>query len=305
MRLSVLTFALFMLAAAQTAAARDLFVNNVSGDDHNDALAATFSGNRRGPAQTITKALRVAEAGDRVFLAKTERPYRECVTLQGGRHSGFGSYPFVLDGQGATLDGTRPVPVDAWTHAGGGVFRFQPTRMHHQQLFIEDKLPDRIASDRSTDQLPQLAALQWTIHRGAIHFRPEQEKSLRSYNLRYAAEQVGLTLYEVRHVVVRNLTVQGYQLDGINAHDSAMNVALVEVVSRANGRSGISIGGASRVEITGGGCGSNGVVQLRTEGHSHAKLTHVNLATDTAPAWTTDGGKLTIDGKPATGAAAK
>ena len=50
---------------------------------------------------------------------------------------------------------------------------------------------------------------------------------------------VGITLYKVRDVAIGDLTVQGFQLDGINAFDGAFDIQLSGVTCRGNGRSGI------------------------------------------------------------------
>ena len=57
------------------------------GDDGRDGRSAEASG-AGGPFRTIARALRAAGAGDRIILTKTTEPYRESITLQGGRHSG-------------------------------------------------------------------------------------------------------------------------------------------------------------------------------------------------------------------------
>ena len=51
------------------------------------AWNAKSQGDTTGPVRTIAKALRLAQAGDRIELAKSEQPYRECVSLVGTRHS--------------------------------------------------------------------------------------------------------------------------------------------------------------------------------------------------------------------------
>src|SRR5262245_14341022 len=124
-----------LVAIGSTAAARNLYVNNVSGDDLLDGLTSEHIGPSHGPNQTIWRALRSARAGDRIVLAKTEEPYRESISLVGSRHSGHELRPFVIDGNGAILDGSRPVPFDAWQHYRDDIFRFQPERMDFQQLF--------------------------------------------------------------------------------------------------------------------------------------------------------------------------
>jgi hypothetical protein len=96
-------------------------------------------------------------------------------------------------------------------------------------------------------------------------------------------------MYEVRHVVIRDLIVQGFQLDGINAHDGVFDALLKRVTCRGNARSGISIGGASRVQIDECLVGGNGEAQLRTEGYSHTRLVSSRLLSDTAPPRTSHG----------------
>ena len=53
------------------AAARDIFVNNVGGDDKNNGLHAQNQGDTASPVRTIAKALRLARAGDHIVLAKS------------------------------------------------------------------------------------------------------------------------------------------------------------------------------------------------------------------------------------------
>ena len=117
------------LSAGGQAAGRDIFVDNVGGDDKNFGLHAQNQGDAPSPVRTIAKALRLARAGDRIVLAKSEQPYRECVALVGTRHSGAARLmPFILEGNGATLDGSAPIPAEGWTHYRDNIFRFRPGR---------------------------------------------------------------------------------------------------------------------------------------------------------------------------------
>ena len=86
-------------------------MDNAGGNDKNNGLHAQNQGDTASPVRTIAKALRLARAGDRIVLANSEQPYRECVALVGTRHSGAARLmPFILDGNGATLDGSAPIP---------------------------------------------------------------------------------------------------------------------------------------------------------------------------------------------------
>ena len=68
--------------------ARDVFVNNVDGEDGATGQYPQSTPDRAGPVKTITKALRLALPGDRIVLAKTGYSYRESITFSGSRHSG-------------------------------------------------------------------------------------------------------------------------------------------------------------------------------------------------------------------------
>ena len=174
------------------------------------------SGERSGPCRTIAKALRLAGSGDRVVLTKTGEPYRESITLQAARHSGIVGQPFTLVGNGAVLDGSHPVPKDDWEHVAGDVFRFRPPRSSFLVLYLDGK-PATRRPEALTDAASQLEPRQWCLDNGVVHFRANQGKMPRDYEVSYTALTVGITLYEVRHVVISDLVVQGFQLDGINA----------------------------------------------------------------------------------------
>ena len=122
------------------AAARDIFVDNLGGDDKCSGLHTRPQADASGPVRTIAKALRPAQAGDHVVLAKSAQPYHECVSLVGTRHSGAGRLmPFVLDGNGAVLDGSTPIPVEGWSFYRDNIFRFRPQATSGPILFLNGR----------------------------------------------------------------------------------------------------------------------------------------------------------------------
>lgn len=292
MRLSCLGVLLAGLLT-NLAVARDIYVNNVGGDDRHNGGAPTSQIQGGGPMRTIERALRAARKGDRIILAKTAEPYRESITLQGGNHSGNPYSPFVLVGNGAILEGARPVPADAWQFAHENVFRFQPRLLSYQQLFLDGKPAIRRAIEEE-GKLPKLKELEWCLFERQIYFAVEDDRLPQSYNLTHADQRVGVTLYEVRNIVISDLIVQGFQLDGINAHDGVFDGRIVGCVSRGNGRSGVSIGGASRVVVESCLVGNNGKAQIRTEGFSHTRVMTCDLLENPAPKILNEGGKVEV-----------
>lgn len=276
-----------------TAIAADIYVDNVTGDDRRNGLEPKSYGVGNGPVRTITKALRLANKGDRIVLTNNPgQPYRESISLSGGFHSGIATFPFELLGNGATLDGSLSLAEAEWEFVSGEIFRVRPPRGAHQRLFLDDQPVEFVPSEG--DARPVLKPLQWTLLGGQIYFCCEKQKIPQGYNLSCCGMRTGITLYQVDGVQITDLTVRGFQLDGVNAHDSAFKTKLLGVVSTDNGRSGFSVGGASRVTLdqcTGAG---NGRSQLRTEGYSQTTIRDCELDEKSAPALVRDGGRVFV-----------
>lgn len=292
MRLGLVCLACLMMPSLL--AARDIYVDNVGGDDLFNGSVAELVG-LDGPVRTIARAMRLAEPHDRVVLANTGKPYRESVSLS-GRHSGSPLVPFVLEGNGAVLDGTAPIDPRLWSPVRGQkyVFRFRPPRMAYQQIFLEGKPLARVPLPPEVTRLPALEPLQWYLWEGYVHLRIEDGKWIDDYALSHTQLTTGVTLYHVRHAVVVDLVVQGFQLDGINAHD-ALDCTLHAITARGNARSGIAATGASRVAIEGCLLGDNGLAQLLAEGRCVVDVKDTQLLPGSAPELLRRGGEVRIE----------
>lgn len=297
-RTSMVLGLLIGLTFTSASMARDLFVNNRIGDDHRPGTSDKVTG-EDGPVRTIKRALELARGTDRIIVVKTAEPYRESISVQAGRHSGRPGEPFTIVSNGAVLDGRREVPINAWAYVKDGVYRYRPPGLTRQILYLDGKPARRVkVEDR---KIPELEPLQWYWLKGYIYFRPDKGKVPSDHALSHTFLPVGITMYECRHVVISGLVVQGYELDGVNAHDSVFDGVLNNVTIRGNARSGISIGGASRVKITGCLVGNNGEAQVRTEGFSTTEILQSDIIGNTAPRIVREGGKVieNKDGKPA------
>lgn len=287
---------MLLLTSAETGRGETWYVNNQLGNDRATGLSAEPQA-EHGPLKTIDVALILAKRGDRIVLANTGTPYREMISLMGPHHSGFPDAPFVIEGNGATLDGTVEAAPGAWRNVKDNVFAMRPRRLTYQQLFSDGKPLTRSLIYAKYDAA-QLEPLHWALFDGLIYFRTEGNGIPDEYNLRHAGLQTGVTLYNVEHVRVENLIVQGFQQDGINAHELVRHCELTDIDCRANGRSGISVGGVSRVEVVRGNFYDNGRVQVRTEGFGELELVDCDVATNgAAPAFQADGRKLIANGE--------
>jgi hypothetical protein len=284
--------AMAWLALAAFAAARDVYVDNQAGDDRSDGSSPRPTLAGRGPARTIAKGLRLAQAGDRVVLAATSEPYRESVSLTASRHSGSPVSPFVIEGNGAVLEGLAAVPPEAWRSIGGDVFAFEPSRLGYQQLFVDGRPAVRRPTTPADVRPPQLAVREWCLSGGKILFCVEPGRLPVDHELACCALASGVTLYHVRGVVIRNLVIQGFQVDGVAASDGVREARLENVTARANGRSGVSVGGASTLELADCLLEGNGDSQLRSDDFGQTYLRGSRLIADTAPALAAFGGRV-------------
>jgi len=285
-----------LVSSHGAASARDIFVDNVAGNDLYRGLRQQSADDGSGPVKTIARALQIAIPSDRIVLAKTRQPYRESFTLFGSRHSGTLNRPFTIQGNGAILEGADDIHIDRWQHVQGDVFRFRPYHLAYQQLFIDNRPITRILCSHPCTAPPELQPLEWCLYRGHIYFRAESLRRPEDYALSVASRQVGITLFHVDHVAIADLTIQGFQLDAVNAHNSARDVVLKQVTCRGNGRAGVAVGGASLVSIESSLLGNNGEAQLLTNPYSETFVSQSNLLSNPAPAWLDRGGAVILDG---------
>lgn len=294
MRNALVCLAIWLCAAS--AVARDIHVNNLTGDDRRDGWPSrAYPG--AGPVATISKALRLVEPGDRVVIDNTGEPYREAISLIGSRHSGTALGPFVIEGNGATIDGSIAIDPTQWEHVSGDVFAHRPKRMAFQQLFVDGHLADRVPCAAWGYILPKLHPLEWCLSGGKINFCVEPGKLPASYSIGCCALRTGVTLYYVHDVEIRSLIVQGFQVDGISVYDVVRDARLKNVTCRANGRSGVFVGNSAHAELDDCVLEDNGDNQLQTSNYAQVHLFDTKLSPDTAAAIVERGGTVWVNGR--------
>lgn len=229
--------------------ATDLYVDNLRGSDAFDGRSQKPASDTSGPTITITRAVQLAHAGDRIIITNNGVPYHEGISLVGSRHSGFPSLPFAIIGNGAVLDGSRPVGPQMWRLVGPDLWKLVPWRKGYFQLVLNDKPVLEFRLPKRPDTLPKIPVGKWFAWKGAIYYQAAKREDPTQRPFRYAFRSVGITLYEVRDVYISGLALKYFRLDGLNAHDRSRRVTVENVKSLGNGRAGIAVGGNSAVEI--------------------------------------------------------
>jgi hypothetical protein len=242
--------AMLLLGASATAClATDRYVDNLRGSDAFDGRSASPASDTTGPTKTITRAVQLAHAGDRIIVTNTGVPYYEGISLVGARHSGFPALPFAINSNGAVLDGSRPVGPRMWRRVGPDLWKMVPWRKGHFQLIENDKPVPELRLAARPDALPKIPVGAWFAWKGAIYLQAAKNDNPALRPFRYAFHSVGITLYEVDNVLVTGLTLKHFRLDGLNAHDRSRRVTVENVNAAGNGRAGMAVGGNSTVVI--------------------------------------------------------
>lgn len=297
---STLGLAILLIGTTGVSAA-DFYVDNRIGDDLYDGSSPQQVDERAGPTRTIRRALEFVRPRDIVHVANHGTPYVESLAIVGRRFHGF-----ILEGNGAVLSGARVVPFDAWQMLDNGVWRFTPRRKAFYQLIYQDQALPEVACPRDAGQLPEIPQGRWCAWRGSIYYRvlpgrietgPAAPNLQSDQPLAFAAEEVGITLLDVDDVVIRNLELRHFRLDGVNAHDRSKNVVLDHVRLIENGRAGLAVGGSSLVGITESELVGNRVTQVLNAEVAQTEILDCKLGPAPGGLFQRKGGHVLVDGE--------
>ena len=255
-----LSVASILLNIATSATAEIYYVNNRTGADRNDGLVETPLSNVSGPVKSISQALKLASFADTINVANTGVPYYDNLSFQGEKNSGDPVRPFRLIGNGATITGAMVVPEGAWREVARDVWQVTPFRKGFFQLVRDGKaLPEvRPSNGEKWDTIPDLEVDQWCSWRGSIYYRIERFMEPATQRLSIARRSCGITVFAAHDIVISDLTVQHFRLDGVNLHDLATEIRLEKLMLNENGRAGLAIGGSSTARMTDSDIAANG-----------------------------------------------
>ncbi len=265
-----------MLVSMTPATAKVIYVNNRTGDDIYDGSTPEVGALRSGPVRTFARARVLVGPGDEIEIANTGDTYFDALHLVGHNASGVAGHPTVVHGNGAVLDGSEPIVPGDWKPLGQGLWRLDPRQKGWFRLIRDAEAVVEAPSDASAGR-PSPTPGSWSAWEGSIYYQalPDELPPLEPYRL--ATREAGIFFYGVHDVIVRDLTVRHFRLDGVNAHDQAYRVLLQNVVSEKNGRSGVFVGGSSRIVLSGGATNDNREASLLIKEQASADVREMKL----------------------------
>ena len=244
-------------------AAADLHVDPKDGDDAMDGRSA--------PVKTISRAMRLAVAGDTIHL----RPmvYRDWAAFFD--KSGEPGKPITLDGHGATLDGCDPLDPTGWVGVEPGLFRndnLMPLTdaIIDRWFFVMNGKLNRMnrCSKGPSESLKAPGDLkpdEWTFVKdaertktaragyifGTFWLRLPTGQGIGDAKIEVPTRMAGVAMHgKCTHLVVRNLTSTRPYNDGFNLSD-CRDVLFENIRAIDCGDDGISAHGECQYRVDG------------------------------------------------------
>lgn len=275
----------------------DVYVDSLLGDDKFNGRVPAPNDEANGPVRTLARGVERLLPGDRLILVDRKTIFTGEISLIGPRCSGINGKPFVIEGNNAVLDGSHPIPFEAWQQPKPGVWKFTPRRKGTHLLLLDGQPFAEHPIPPGAEKLPEIPDGTWGTWHGSIYYKvkPGPLQTPRDLNFSCAANGVGITLLDVQEVVIRNLKVRHYRLDGVNAHDRCTNVILENVTLEQNGRAGLAAGGSSLVGLRDCTVTGNRVTQILVAERAQVELLKTTLGDKPGTPFRINGGHLLID----------
>jgi hypothetical protein len=250
-------FAACFLLGVASAKAREIYVNNRTGNDQN-------AGTADAPLRSARRGVLMAAAGDTIRLLPEGAVYREMITLADKRE-------LVIEGHDCIVSGADPLPADPadWEKVAAGLHRIRLKRTIQDRhiLVVGGK---GITMGRTKYQINPLAGMQrregFEAFQKALRAQyPKLEDLINGQfawepidagagwlyvkgpleELEWAVRTQGIyTDREVHNITIRNLHARHALNDGYNIHGNAQGLKLLNVTAHECFDNGISPHGA-------------------------------------------------------------
>lgn len=248
-----------LFISALTLHAADYYVDPEIGDEHANGLAAKSDGTN-GPVKTIARAVKAAQPGDTVHLAKAV--YKESAVFH--NRSGEQGKPITLDGHGATLEGSDPLNPADWSEVSPGLFRndnllrlddaviqrwffLWDGKMNHmgrtsKGLRPDFKKPEELQPGEwtfikdDTRKVPNTAQIF-----GSFYLKLPPGQKLADAHIAAPMRSAGVQISGENHwITIRNINATHVYNDGYNIHGKCRDVVFEQIGAFECGDDGIS-----------------------------------------------------------------
>lgn len=262
---SLLMMVSFLLLSGMISA-RDIYVNNLNGNDNNAGDSETTA------LLTITKAQTMLIAGDSIHLANTGSVYRE--TFGFSKLIGNASSYISVNGHGATVSGSDKIVDSEWQMITPGLYKnntiYDKYKFNKEIIwrffFVFDGKMNRMGTCMKGKSIPlkapsDLLEKEWTFvaPEKAFYIKIDPTKKLADYNIEIPVRPNGVSIHNATdYLIVKNLVTTHVYNDGFSLSGEGRNILLENIQSIDCGDDGISAHGNSGATIKGFYSSGNG-----------------------------------------------
>lgn len=248
-----------LLLTSVLVSARDIYVNNKTGNDTNSGLLANQA------FRTIVKATSQIKPGDVLHIANTGLLYKEYLFFP--NTIGTPEAPITVEGNGAVLSGSERLNIDDWEKAGPGLYKnskLYPGRRFNMDVvnryfFLFDGKMNRMGRALKGQNIPfkQPAALnnnEWTFveDEKTFYLKIDPAKNLADLSIEHPVRATGVQISgNTSYVTIRNITSTNYYNDGFGITGTPNHVRFENIQALYCGDDGISAHAASQYDVDG------------------------------------------------------
>lgn len=223
----------------------------------------TVSATAPGAYRSIQSAINAAQPGDVIRLEPKATPYTETVVFR--NKSGTVENPIILDGQGATLNGSEMLKAQEWEKTEAGAYRsttfWENSKLGSSALgryyFIMNGSANRMGRSAKGNSgrykaVADLKPGEWTYEakEKAFYIVPPTGQSIEEVSAPKRANGVAIS-GDCENLVIRNLTATHVWNDGFNIHGRTRNVRFENIRAIECGDDGISAHGDCHIVVDG------------------------------------------------------
>lgn len=220
---------ILLVAASLSLVARNLYVNNQTGNDQNDGLSPERAW------KTLATAAPKLQPGDVLHLAPGT--YYESFKMV---NSGTPQQPIVIQGNNAVLSGLKPVPDDSWQKIADNLY-------HSPNTVRTDALRPRVFNaqnvmiciPKGTPETLKPGQALWNAK--GIYVRTRDNVHPKDMKLKGFYRVSGVIYTGQSYITVNNLIAENFANDGFNVHGYCRGLVFNNIVGRWNGDDGFSI----------------------------------------------------------------
>lgn len=223
----------------------------------------TVSATAPGAYRSIQSAINAAQPGDVIKLEPKAAPYNETVVFR--NKSGTVEQPIILDGQGATLNGSQPLKAAEWEKTETGAYRstsfWENNKLANSAVgrfyFIMNDSANRMgrSAKGNSGRFKAVADLkpgEWTydVKEKIFYILPPTGQSIEDVRAPLRSNGVAIN-GDCENLVIRNITATHVWNDGFNIHGRSRNIRFENISAVECGDDGISAHGDCHISVDG------------------------------------------------------